>query len=102
MLAHIFMPSPGLVHHGSKDQGISTVLAVAGLDFQGRRQIGSLTPPWEELLLCCLIGGAPIHQRRLKAYVCVDMSDFSSGASVVVIRPMITAVAMVGVFACVE
>jgi len=25
-----------------------------------------LTPPWEEPLLSCLIGGASIHQRRLK------------------------------------
>jgi len=24
------------------------------------------TPPWEEPLLSCLIGGASIHQRRLK------------------------------------
>ena len=25
-----------------------------------------VTPPWEEPLLSCLIGGASIHQRRLK------------------------------------
>jgi len=25
-----------------------------------------MTPPWEEPLLSCLIGGASIHQRRLK------------------------------------
>ncbi|GMH30358.1 hypothetical protein Nepgr_032201 [Nepenthes gracilis] len=37
---------------------------------------------------------------EIYVYVCVDMSEFSSGVSVVAVRPIVTAVAMVGVFAC--
>ncbi|GMH19870.1 hypothetical protein Nepgr_021711 [Nepenthes gracilis] len=44
--------------------------------------------------------GAWCMGAEIYAYICVDMSKFSFGASVVAVRPIVTVVAIVGVFAC--